>query len=272
MKVSLVGFHGVHERKQFMKIKVSSFVSLAVMISCLTNTTVQGFCQDAAAPVAESSPAATDNLAGAVCPRFIWMANGGVYSYYAQTSPACLPVNFNSTSSTLSTLTPCQTGGAGCITTLTRNGMLDAAFSDVDPGMKGYGADLAGENGRKSGRLIPTNGKRPWLFESGQRKVRPVDDCDLDFKLPDGTPVQAQIFVVIAEDAGVPYLPAMLGRGNEIQRFNNPRAPHDGKAGEVKPIDGRPHAFEFEYTPNQDGAPSVKIEIITHHSTPGHGK
>ncbi len=81
---------------------------------------------------------------------------------------------------------------------------------------------------------------------------------------------QAQVMVIKARVTETGEVTGLFGRGNEIHRFPHPRAPEEGTVGAVTPISGRPHAFEFEYTPS-NGEPPFMIEIITHHSTPGHG-
>jgi len=253
-----------------MKSKVNLFLSLVSMTIGLAVEMKAGLAQEPVPPGAETAAPAEATIAGSVCPRYIWMFNGTYYSYYSQKSPSCFPVNYDSTSASLATWTSCLTGGPGCIATRQARGDDGAAVDATDPGIKGYGAGQPVGKGDKRGRLVRLPGSRPWTAQATKLAVSHVDDFEVNFKLPDGTLVQAQVMVIKAKIAGSTDKEELLGRGNEILRFNNPRPPTAGTVGEVTPIAGRPHAFELEYTPKEGGTP-VTIEIITHYSTLGHG-
>ena len=264
---------GLHERKLFMNTNIMFSLSL-LMTGLLGDTANSVLAQDEKAPAAEASadPAATA-LAGTVCPRYVWMNHGSYYSYYSQKVSDCAPVNFDSTSDSLSTAGDCVTGGGTtCYQTLVRkNERGERVDRADDPGVNGYGHGLpAGGKGKK--RYVHPH---PWPVLPGL-ELQHVDDFEINFLSADGkTTLQAQVMVVEAKVAGssdpITSKMALIARAIEIHPrpdvfFEPPTA---GTVGDVSAIPGRPHAFTFNYTRSADGT-ILPIEIITHHATLDH--
>lgn len=262
-----------------MNTRMMFFLSL-LMTGLLGDTANRVLAQDdqVAAAKASADPGATD-LAGTVCPRYIWMNHGSYYSYYSQRANDCGAVNFDSTSNSLSTSGDCN-NGTGCYPTLVAKDERGERVNRAnDPGVNGYGHGLpAGGEGRK--RYVLTRGpnNRPWPTlppNSSALTVQHVDDFEIDFLSPDGTTtLQAQVMVVKAKITGSSDPMALIGRANEIHPRPAPffqTLTAGSVVGPVTPIPGRPHAFTFDYTPSA-GGPAVPIEIITHHTAPGDTK
>lgn len=255
------------------------FVLWLLMTGLLASTVNRVLAQEEKAPDEAAADHATLALTARVCPRYIWMNHGTYYSYYSQRVNDCSSVNFDSTSNSLTTTGNCN-NGEGCYPTFIGKHERDQRLDQADdPGISGYGhGHPPGGSGRKKYVLQRGPIHRPWPGQASALAVRHIDDFEIDFDIesPAGkTPVQAQVMVVNARIPAssdpIASKMAMIGRANEIHPRPAPfhESPTAGTVGAVTPIPGRPHAFTFDYTPIGGGA-VLKIEIITHHETPGH--
>lgn len=169
--------------------------------------------------------------------------------------------------STNCSLPPANCGaGTGCIQTLANH--LRSTATD-DPGQNGYGHGLTGSAGAKKLKLGKGSSAK-WPGQANELTVEDFDNFEVNFRDANNQPIRAQVIVVKATVTNSGVAPALIGRGHEILRNSSGTAPENGWIGPVKEIPGRPHAYSVLYTPFGE-EPAVEIEIITHHSTPGHG-
>ncbi len=236
--------------------------SLAIVVwfgshSCVTTSAQDpprskccGAQKAAAQTVQSKAKSASPAIQTHVCPRYQWMDWGSYQSYYAESTPLCIPTNFDTTDPNPNLGGNCA-NGTGCSPTF--RGSKARPF---DPGIPGYGKP--GEPRKREHNGIPGGAVGVTVDEADQYVIM--------FKTPPNRTVYAQIFIAKVTPLKGDEPPGILVRGIEIDPTAIVR--HDYTKwnpgqGPVKPLPGRGRAYLYSHG-------SFDVEIIMHRDTPAH--
>lgn len=218
--------------------------------------------QETQGSAAETVPAAL--LTTNVCPKYRTMNFGSYYTYYSLMCSSCGPTSYNTVNGNLC---PGQCNGncSTCVDCLTVSapGAVShlASLAASDPGTGGYGADLPmGHPEKKKKKKLKFNDIANPTPGVG---VSRIDDFYIKFQggMNESTTIYAQVFVVwVKPPIGSGEPGSIVACGIEIEDPMD-----DFLDATVTPIAGRDHAYDYQYG-------DLRIEIITHWETEGHGQ